>query len=83
VLIGTSMWDTNLWAPWGLIHTMRDGSPMLTETSLWFLVQRHPDSVETDGDGYWIYLDQPYRADRVADRAFYRLVPSPSRKRGN
>jgi hypothetical protein len=81
VLIGTAMWDTNLWAPWGLIHATRDGSPMLTETGLWFLLQRHPDAVEADGDAYWLYLDQPYRAERVPDRAFFRLVPSPSRKR--
>ncbi len=77
-----AMWDTNPWAPWGLIHVVRDGIATVTETGLWFLLRRHPDAVEPDGDGYWLYLDQPYRAERVADRAFYRLAPAPSRRRG-
>ena len=75
------MWDTNIWAPWGLIHVVRDGVPCVTETGLWFLAQRHPEAVERDGDRLWLYLDQPYRAERVADRAFYRLFSEPSRKR--
>jgi hypothetical protein len=76
------MWDTNPWAPWGLIHVVRDGAPIVTETGLWFLQQRHPDAVEPEGAGYWLYLDQPYRAVRVPDRAFFQLSPSPSRRRG-
>jgi hypothetical protein len=76
------MWDTNPWAPWGLIHVVRDGAPIVTETGLWFLQQRHADAVERDGAGYWLYLDQPYRAERVADRAFFQLSPAPSRRRG-
>jgi hypothetical protein len=38
--------------------------------------------VETDGEAYWLYLDQPYRAERVPGRAFYQLVSAPSRQRG-
>ena len=76
------MWDTNPWAPWGLIHVVRDGAPIVTETGLWFLQQRHADAVERDGAGYWLYLDQPYRAERVADRAYFQLSPTPSRRRG-
>ena len=77
------MWDTNPWAPWGLIHCLRDGVPMVSETGLWFLAQRHPEAVErAGGDAFWLYLDQPYRAERVSDRAFYRLMPAPSRRRG-
>jgi hypothetical protein len=56
---------------------------MVSETGLWFLAQRHPEAVEPAGGGaWWVYLDQPYRAERVADRAFYRLMPEPSRRRG-
>jgi hypothetical protein len=78
------MWDTNPWAPWGLIHATRDGVPMVSETGLWFLAQRHPEAMEpAGGDAWWLYLDQPYRAERVADRAFYRLAPDPSRRRGS
>jgi hypothetical protein len=82
VLIAIAMWDTNLWAPWGLIHVVRDGVPTVTETGLWYLARRHPDAVEPDGEACWLYLDQPYRAERVADRAFYKLTPAPSRRRG-
>jgi len=76
------MWDTNPWAPWGLIHATRDGRPMVTETGLWYLMQRHPDAVEEDGSGgFWLHLDQPYRALRVQARAFYQLAADPSHKR--
>jgi len=76
------MWDTNPWAPWGLIYATRDGRPMVTETGLWYLMQRHPEAVEKDsGDSFWLYLEQPYRAERVADRAFFALSPDPTRKR--
>ncbi len=76
------MWDTNAWAPWGLIHVVRDGVPTLTETGLWFLLRRHPDAVERDGEDYWVYLDQPYRARRDPNGAFFKLTPAPSRRRG-
>jgi hypothetical protein len=76
------MWDTNPWAPWGLIHATRDGRPMVTETGLWYLMQRHPEAVEKPGaDAWWLYLVQPYRAERVEGRAFYQLHAEPSRKR--
>jgi hypothetical protein len=54
---------------------------VISETGLWFLFQRHPEAVETDGEAYWLYLDQPYRAERVPGRAFYQLVSAPSRQR--
>lgn len=77
------MWDTNPWAPWGLIYATRDGRPMVTETGVWYLMQRHPEAVERDsGDGLWLYLDQPYRASRVPARAFYELRADPTRRRG-
>lgn len=83
MLISPAMWDTNIWAPWGLIHSTRDGTPMVTETGLWLLLRSHPEAVEpAEGGAYWLYLDQPYRAERVADRAFYKLTPVPSRRRG-
>ncbi len=76
------MWDTNPWAPWGLIYATRDGSPMVTETGLWYLAQRHPEALERDsGDIFWLYLDRTYRADRVADRAFYRVTAAPTHTR--
>ncbi|HVP69438.1 MAG TPA: hypothetical protein VMT17_19475 [Anaeromyxobacteraceae bacterium] len=76
------MWDTNPWAPWGLIHATRDGRPMITETGLWFLTLRHPEAVEQDKSGaLWLYLDQPYRAERVHARAFYELRADPTRRR--
>ncbi|HTP50374.1 MAG TPA: hypothetical protein VMK42_06735 [Anaeromyxobacteraceae bacterium] len=76
------MWDTNPWAPWGLIYATRDGRPMITETGIWFLMQQHPDAVEKGpGDCYWLYLDRAYRADRVGDRAFYALTPDAARRR--
>jgi hypothetical protein len=55
---------------------------MITETGVWYLMQRHPEAVEKEGsDSFWLYLDQPYRAERVAARAFYQLSPDPTRKR--
>ncbi len=76
------MWDTNPWAPWGLTFSTRDGVPIVTETGLWYLIARHPEAVEkADGDDFWLFLDRPYRARRVPDRAFYALTPAPYRKR--
>ena len=76
------MWDTNPWAPWGLIYATRDGRPMITETGLWFLMQRHPNVIEKGtGDSYRLFLDRAYRAERVADRAFYRLILDETRPR--
>lgn len=82
VLIAIAMWDTNPWAPWGLIHVVRDGVPTVSETGLWYLLQRHPEAVETEGQHYWLFLDQPYRAEHVANRAFFQLFPAPSHRRG-
>lgn len=76
------MWDTNPWAPWGITWTTRDGVPTVTETGLWFLIARHPEAVEkVSDDEFWLYLERPYHALRVPDRAFYALVPAPYRKR--
>ena len=71
------MWDTNLWAPWGLIHATRDGVPMITETGLWFLELRHPETVERQGGEIFVTLDRTYRAVPVPDRSYFQLVPAP------
>ena len=39
-------------------------------------------TVERDGEDYWVYLDQPYRARRDVNGAFFKLMPAPSRRRG-
>ena len=76
------MWDTNPWAPWGVTFSTRDGSPILTETGLWFLMARHPEVVEkVSDDEFWLYLERPYHARRMPDRAYYVLQPAPFRKR--
>jgi hypothetical protein len=76
------MWDDNPWAKWGVTHTTRDGAPMLTETGLWYLMQNHPDAVETVSDNeLWVYLDQPYHARRYPNRAYYLLTADPFHKR--
>lgn len=76
------MWDTNPWAPWGLAFGTRDGVPIVTETGIWYLLARHPEAVErVSDDELWLYLERPYHAVRVPDRAFYRLAPAPYRKR--
>ncbi len=76
------MWDTNPWAKWGLTLAMRDGSPIVTETGLWYLIANHPEAVEKVSDSeFWLYLDRPYHAVRAADRAFYVLHPAPHRAR--
>jgi hypothetical protein len=72
----------NPWAPWGLIYTLRDGFPVLTETALWELRRLHPEVIEADGpDQLYLHLDQPYRLVRLPDRAFGFLVPAPGRPR--
>jgi hypothetical protein len=64
------------------MHATRDGRPMLTETGLWYLMQRHPEAVEKVSDHeYWVYLDRPYHALRVPTRAFFWLAADPTRKR--
>lgn len=76
------MWDTNPWAPWGITFATRDGSPIVTETGLWYLIAKHPEAVEKSSDDeFWLYLERPYRARRMPDRAYYALTPAPYRKR--
>jgi hypothetical protein len=76
------MWDTNIWAPWGITFTTRDGAPILTETALHQLWSTHPETVEQVGPHeYWVYLDQAYRAVRHPTRAFLRLTADPRRRK--
>jgi len=77
------MWYDNPWAPWGLTWSTRDGSPVVTETGLWYLTAKHPEAVERVNDGeFWLYLDRPYHAVRPSDRAYFVLRPDPYRRRG-
>ncbi len=72
----------NPWAPWGLVYSLRDGYPVLTETALWQLTATHPQTVErVSASELYVHLDQPYRA-LVVDgmRSFRMLVPTPGRK---
>ncbi len=72
----------NPWEPWGIIHSTRDGYPVLTETALWQLAARHPEAIErVSPDELYVYLDQPYRVMTLSDRSFRALVPAPGRKR--
>jgi hypothetical protein len=74
--------NPNPWAPWGIIHSTRDGFPVLTETALWQLAATHPRAVErVSDDELYVHLDQPYRALFVDSmRSFRMLVPAPGRK---
>ncbi len=72
----------NPWEPWGIIHTTRDGRPVLTETALWQLTARHPEAIERVSPAeLYVYLDQPYRVMTPSDRSFRVLVPALGRKR--
>ena len=72
--------NANPWERWGIIFSLRDGYPVLTETSLWHLLANHPETVERVGDGeLYVHLDKPYRAESLSDRAFRMLVPAPGR----
>ncbi len=72
----------NPWAPWGLVHSTRDGYPVLTETALWHLAAKHPETLERVGEGeLYVHLDQPYRALLIDPmRSFRVLLPAPGRK---
>jgi hypothetical protein len=72
-----SIEDLNPWARWGLSPSRRDGYPVLTETGLWTLELHHPEAVERQGAEIFLWLDKPYQAVPVPDRAFLRLVPAP------
>ena len=70
----------NPWAPWGLIHTKRDGFPILSESALWHLLGAHPSTVERIGEAeLYVHLDQPYQA--ISLGASWALVPAPGRHR--
>jgi hypothetical protein len=48
---------------------------MVTETGLWYLIAKHPEAVEKVSDEeFWLYLERPYRARRMPDRAYYALT---------
>ncbi len=69
----------NPWAQWGIVRSLRDGYPVLTETLLWELASRHPEVLERDGDELYVHLDQPYRVVKTPDRSWRYLVPAPGR----
>ncbi|HEX9289919.1 MAG TPA: hypothetical protein VF904_10365 [Anaeromyxobacteraceae bacterium] len=72
--------DDNPWAPWGIVRSVRDGHPILTETQLWQLDLQHPEVVERAGkDEVYVHLEQPYRLVTLSDRAFRMLMPAPGR----
>ncbi len=72
---------TNPWERWGLIHSTRDGYPVLAESSLWQLAGEHPEVFEQVGaDELYLHLDQAYRVVQVRDRAFKHLIPVKGRK---
>jgi hypothetical protein len=75
-------WNELPWARWNVTYTERGGTPVLTETGLWYLMAHHPDTVEDAGDGsYWVELDRSYRATPVPGRAFFACVPAAPRRR--
>lgn len=77
------MADPNPWSRWGLIYTLRDGLPALTETALWQLAGEHPEAVERAGPSeVFLHLDRTYRLLRLPDRSFCLLEPAPERSRG-
>ena len=70
----------NPWERWGIIHTTRDGYPILTETTLWQLTLQHPGVVErVSPTELYVHLDQPYRVVTLSDRSFRALVAAPER----
>jgi hypothetical protein len=76
------MAEQNAWAAYGIVKSLRDGRPILTETSLWQLERDHPELVEREaGAVAYVHLDQPYRVERLADRAYCELIPAPGRRR--
>jgi len=78
------MVEDNPWQALGLIHSTRDGQPVLTETSLWLLEMQHPEAVEREGGKVlYVYLDKPYRVVRLRDRAYCELVETPGRRKNS
>ncbi len=72
----------NPWEAFGLIHTTRDGIPVLTESAFWQLSGKHPDAVErVSATETYVHLDQPYRLVKLADRSYCELHPAPGRPR--
>jgi hypothetical protein len=72
----------NPWERWSIIHTTRDGYPILTETALWQLTAQHPEVIErVSPTELYVYLDRPYRVMTLSDRSFCELVPAPGRKK--
>ncbi len=73
--------ELNPFARWGIALSEREGLLTLTETTLWWLELKHPETVERDGGEIYLYLDRPYRAVPQQDRAFLKLFPAPYRER--
>lgn len=77
----SSIDQINPWSRWGIALSYRDGRPALSETALWFLELRHPQTVDREGQEIFLHLDQAYRVIRRADRSWFELVPAPERAR--
>lgn len=73
--------ELNPFAHWGIALSEREGLLALTETTLWWLELKHPETVERDGGEIYLYLDRPYRAVPQQDRSFLKLLPAPYRER--
>jgi hypothetical protein len=73
--------ELNPWSRWGIALSSRDGRPVLTETALWFLELRHPETIERDGADLYLHLDRAYQVVKQRDRARFRLEPAPFRTR--
>jgi hypothetical protein len=75
-------WNDDPWARWSVTYTERASAPILTETALWYLMARHPETVEPAGDGsYWVELDRTYRATLVPGRSYFACVATSARRR--
>jgi hypothetical protein len=69
-------WNEQPWTRWSVPYTERGGTPVLSETNLWYLQAHHPDAVEETGKGtYLLRLDRTYRAALAPGRSFYVCLP--------
>jgi len=75
-----SIEEINPWSRWGIALSNRDGRPVLSETALWFLELKHPETIDREGDQLYLHLDRPYRVVGQGDRSWVRLEPAPGRE---
>lgn len=73
--------ELNPFSRWGIALSEREGLLTVTETTLWWLELKFPETVERDGEEIYLYLDRPYRAVPQQDRSFLKLHPAPYRER--